>query len=386
MSYWTLIWRHVTHNRLRTLLTSLAIAFSVFLVCAVLTLPSVRDEMLVRSAGSLRLIVHHKAGLGYWLPLAHIQRVRALPHVLGVNHWSWFGGVYTDPKDQFPNFAVDPETLGEVWADYDWAPDLLETFKRTRNGALVGTRTMEKFGWEVGDEITLRDSVFGLDLAVKIIGLIPDQKHLISTTLLFSRQYLEEALQGNGGFGLVTVLWVRIDQPQHVDSVMAAIDAQFRNSAAETATQTEHAYFTGLLSTFGGFLTIIIWVGFLVVAAVVLIAANTAAMGMRERTSEVAVLKTIGFRQRTIFGLLLSEGLLIAGLGGILGAGGAYLILHAGSSSWSSFLGPLSIFNMPLSVMFQGILLALLIGMLASLLPAHAAARRNVVLALRQTH
>ena len=125
-------------------------------------------------------------------------------------------------------------------------------------------------------------------------------------------------------------------------------------------------------------------VGFLVVAAIVLIAANTAAMSVRERISEVAVLKTIGFRRRTIFTLLLSEGLVIAGLGGLLGAGLGYLILNAGKSSRSPFLGPLGMFIMPVSVLIQGLFLALLVGMLAGVVPARGAARLNVAAALRQ--
>ena len=385
MTTWTLIRRNLGRNRLRTILTTLAVAFSIFLACTVMILPAVRDSMLASSASSLRLIVHHNAGLAYWLPLAYVQRVRALPHVAGVNHWTWFGGVYTDPKDQFPNLAVDPEAVREVWPDYSWDPALLETFKSTRNGALVGARTMEKFGWKVGDEITLRDSVFGLTLPFKIIGQIPvEQKNILSTILLFPRQYLEEAMKPFGGWGRVSFLWVRVDRPEHIKTVMAAIDDLFRNSEAQTATKTEYAYLANYLSAFNGLIRMIMLVGFLVVAAVVLIAANTAAMSVRERVSEVAVLKTIGFRRRTIFTLLLSEGLVIAGLGGVLGVSLAYLILNGGKSSWSPFFGPLSLFIMPVSVMIQGLFLALLVGMLAGVIPARGAARLNVAAALRQ--
>jgi putative ABC transport system permease protein len=99
-------------------------------------LPVVRDSMLAEAAGSLRLIVQHKSGPSYFLPTAYVQRIRALSHVVEVNPWSWFGGVYRDPKDQFPNYAVDPETMQEIWSDYDWDPGLLEAFKHTRNGGL----------------------------------------------------------------------------------------------------------------------------------------------------------------------------------------------------------------------------------------------------------
>jgi putative ABC transport system permease protein len=382
MSTWTLVRRNLGRNRVRTLLTTLAVAFSIFLVCAVMTLPSVRDAILDRSASGLRLSVHHKAGLTYLLPLAYAQRVRAVPHVAGVNHWTWFGGIYTEPKDLFPNFAIDPETVGEVWPDYGWEPSVLETFKRTRNGALVGSRTMKKFGWNVGDEIALRGGVFPVNLTFKIVGEIPERGNPV--VLWFPRQYLEEAMQPYGGFGHIGMLWVRVDRPEHVNAVMAAIDALFRNSEAETAAETERAFFVNFLSAFDGLITVIMIVGFLVVAAIVLIAANTAAMSVRERIGEIAILKTLGFRRRTIFTLLLSEGVVIAGLGGILGAGPAYLILNAGQSSWSPFLGPLGLFIMPVSVLIQGLFLALLVGMLAGVIPARGAARLNVAAALRQ--
>ncbi|MBI3799916.1 MAG: ABC transporter permease [Deltaproteobacteria bacterium] len=381
MTTWTLIRRNLGRNRGRTLLTTLAVAFSIFLVCAVMTLPSVRDSILARTANSLRITVHHKAGLTYWLPLAYVQKVRALPHVAGVGHWSWFGGIYHEPKDAFPNFAVDPEAVRDVWPDYSWDPAELEAFKHARNGALVAPRTMEKFGWKIGDEITLRSSIFPVNLTLKIVGRIPQT---LSTSLWFSRQYFEETVQPGSIFGYVGMLWVRVDQPEHINTVMAAIDDLFRNSEAETASETERAFISNFFSSFDGLIRIVMLVGFLVVAAIVLIAANTAAMSVRERISEVAVLKTIGFRRRTVFTLLLSEGLLIAVLGGATGAGFAYVILNAGKSTWSPFLGPMAMFIMPVSVLIQGLFLALLVGILAGVIPSRGAARLNVAAALRQ--
>jgi len=131
-----LVWRNLGQNRLRTLLTILAVAFSSFLICAVLTLPSARESFLSSYSGGLRLIIHHKSGPRYLLPLAYVQRVRLLPNVAGVNHMTWIGGVYSDPTDTFADFAVDPETVDQVWPDYAWTPELLQVFRQTRNGAL----------------------------------------------------------------------------------------------------------------------------------------------------------------------------------------------------------------------------------------------------------
>src|SRR5262245_2221064 len=130
MSTWTLIRRNLGRNRLRTILTTLAIGFSIFLVCAVMTLPSVRDTMLARSANGLRLIVHHKYGVSFdSLPVAYAQQIRALPHVAGVTHMTWFGGIYTEQKDFFPSYAVDVETIGEVLTDFEFNRAALEELK-----------------------------------------------------------------------------------------------------------------------------------------------------------------------------------------------------------------------------------------------------------------
>jgi len=389
MSTLTLIRRNHGRNRTRTILTILAIAFSIFLVCAVMTLPSVRTSILERTSHNLRLIVNHKYGIAFDnLPLAYAQKVRTIPHVTGVTHLTWFGGIYTEAKDFFPNYAVDSETLGEVLGEYQFAPETLEQFKKIRNGALVGVRTMQKFGWKIGDEVTLRNSVwFNVSLTFKIIGEIPDVSPLASTLFFFPRAYFDEALrpyENLGSTGWISMLMVMVDKPENLGTVMSAIDEQFRNSSHPTLTGTQYEFTAQYLSSFDGIIQVIMVVGFLVVAAIILIAANTAAMSVRERISEVAVLKTIGFRRRAIFSLLLSEALFIAVLGGLLGAIPAYLILNAGKSSWSPFLGPLSLFLMPVSVMIQGVFIALFVGILAGVIPSRGAARLNVASALRQ--
>lgn len=389
MSTWTLIRRNLGRNRLRTILTTLAIAFSIFLVCAVMTLPSVRNTILERSANGLRLVTHHKYGVSFdGIPLAYVQQIRALPHVTQITHLTWFGGMYAEPKDFFPNYAVDAETIGSVLSDFHIDTAILEEFKKRRDGALVGERTMRKFGWKIGQEVTLRDSPwFNLSLSFKIVGEIPPDSAMAATIFLFPRTYFEEALKPYEAFGAtgeITMIMLMVDAPENVPGVITAIDDKFRNSATPTVTETQYSFIATYLSSFDSIIRIVMLVGFLVVAAIVLIAANTAAMSVRERIGEVAVLKTIGFQRRIVFALLLSEALFIASIGGLLGAGPAYFILNAGKSSWSPFLGPLAMFIMPVSVMIQSLFLAVLVGMLAGVIPSRGAARLNVATALRQ--
>src|SRR5581483_9683058 len=206
---WTgLVVRNLFRHPLRTLFTTLAIALAIFLVCAVLTLPAALQAIFDRAASNVRVSVHHKAGLVYWLPFAFVQKVRTLPGVTAVNHWTWFGGVYDEPKNMFPNFAVDPDNVGEMWPDYRIDAVALDRFRKVRNGAVVGDVTMRKFGWRVDQEVTLRGTIFPVDLTFRIVGVIP------STTgnaviLLFNRKYLEGAMEDHGGLKNVGMIWLR---------------------------------------------------------------------------------------------------------------------------------------------------------------------------------
>ena len=388
MTHTRLVLRNLFRHPLRTLFTTLSIALSIFLVCAVLTLPGALDAILQRTASSVRISVHHKAGLTYWLPFAFVHKVRGIPGVAGVNHYSWFGGIYDEPKNLFPNFAMDPETVAAVWPDYGIDPAALERFRKTRNGALVGEQTFRKFGWRIGQEITLKGTVFPVDLTLQIVGVIPSATGN-GIVLWFNRKYLEEAMELFNRFGLVGMIWVRADRPEHVDAVMRAIDDLFRNSEAEIAAETEKSFISSFFSSFQGFVRVVLVVGFLVVGAVVLIAANTSAMGVRERIPEIAVLKSLGFRRRPILLGLVAESSLQALLGGLVGAGGAWIIFRALAAAGKTggampFLGPLASFQMSPAVAAEGVAIALAVGLVAGIVPAWNGARLNVVDALRR--
>src|SRR5207244_10894532 len=164
LTYPRLVWRNLFRHPLRTTFTTLSIALSIFLVCAVLTLPAAISAIFARAGSNVRLAVHHKAGLTYWLPFAFVQKIRGVPGVAGVNHYSWFGGIYDEPKNLFPNFAMDPDAVEAMWPDYHIDPAALARFRKIRNGALVGEQTMRKFGWRLGQEVTLRGTIFPVDL------------------------------------------------------------------------------------------------------------------------------------------------------------------------------------------------------------------------------
>jgi putative ABC transport system permease protein len=388
MTWGGLIWRNLVRHPLRTALTTLSIGLSIFLVCAVLTLPAALNALFERGASKLRVSVHHEAGLTYWLPRAFVQRVRGIPGVVAVNEYSWFGGVYDEPKNMFPNFAVDPDTVAETWPDYGIAPEALQKFRTIRNAALVGEETFRKFGWHLGQEITLRGTVFPVDLTFQLVGTIPGRTGN-PIMLWFNRKVLEEAMEARGQeFKRVGMIWLRVASPADVDRVIAAVHALFHNSEAEVTAETEQAFFASFLSSFQGLMRVILIVGFLVVGAVVLIAANTSAMGVRERIPEIAILKSLGFRRRPILLALLAESGLQGLVGGVVGAGGAYGILTAlaaaGKTGSNAFLGPLGGFRMSPEIALAGVAIALVVGLVAGAVPAWNGARINVIQALRQ--
>lgn len=388
MTWPRLVWRNLFRHPLRTVFTMLSIALSIFLVCAVLTLPAALNRIFDRAASNVRISVHHKAGLTYWLPFSYVQKVRNIPGVAAVSHYSWFGGIYDEPKNLFPNFAVDADTVAQVWPDYRVDPAAIDRFRKMRDAALVGEQTMKKFAWRIGQEVTLRGTVFPVDLTFRIVGVIPAATGN-PVVFLFNRKYLEEAMAPRGEFKFVGMIWLRVERPEQVDGIMRAVDALFRNSEAEVAAETEKSFFASFMSSFQGFMRIVVAVGFLVVGAIVLIAANTSAMGVRERVPEIAVMKSLGFRRRPILAALLAESMMQAALGGLLGAGAAWGIFRAlgaagKTGGFTAFLGPLGGFVMSPEVAAQGVATALGVGLVAGIVPAWNGARLNVTEAFRR--
>lgn len=387
MKFLPLIWANLARNKLRSALTAGAIALAVALVCLLLTMPGGLDRILNELASNTRLVVLNKAGLVYPLPYSYLQKVRAMPGVVDAASWTWYGGAFRIEKGvEFPNFAVEPDAVAVVWEDWGIAPAQLDAFRRYRDAAIVGRGTLEKQGWKIGDRITLRGTIFPVDLEFQIVGEIPDAQ---APHLWFQREYLDQALRAAGRRSLdfLGTIWVRVDDPDQVGPLMAQIDGTFRNSEAETVTETEKSYFANFFGMLEGFVTVILIVTGLVALCIVFIAANTASMAVRERMGEIAVLKALGFSRRLVFTTLFAEATLLSTLGGVLGALAALGItafLHESVSGWSPALGPLGSFVVTNTILVQGVFLAFFVGMLAGVVPSFGAARRPVAQTLRE--
>ena len=386
MKFLPLIWRNLTRNKLRTVLTALAIAFAVALVCLLQTMPAGMDMILNDYASNTRVVVHNEAGLVYPLPYSSIQKVRALRGVVSAASWTWFGGVFEEEKGvTFPNFAVEPEPIGSVWADWEIDPQQLEDFRRYRDGAIVGAGTLAQYGWKVGDLVTLKGTVFPVELTFRIVGEIPSER---APHFWFQREYLDQALRAQGSaLDFLGTIWVRVDDPARVDPLMREIDEMFHNSEAQTASETEKSYFKNFFSQLEGFVTVILIVTGLVALCLVFIAANTASLSVRERLGEIAILKTLGFSRRVVFSTLVVEATLLATVAGAVGALaslGLTLALRTLSSGWNPQLGPLGFFIVTQMILVQGLFLAFFVGMISGWLPALGAARRSVTDTLRE--
>src|SRR5262249_52524468 len=244
----------------------------------------------------------------------------ATPHVVAVMGESWFGGIYHEVSDAFPNLAVDPETAEQMWTDWDISKESFDDFHKIRTAALVGQGTMKRFGLHVGQQIMLRGTIYPINVTLKIVGTMGGKSP--PNFLLFRRDYLEEAI---GRPGFVSIYWARADSSAAVPGIIAAIDEEFANSTAETQSESEAAFMGGFMDNFRAFFPMAKVLGLIVVITIALVAANTAAMSIRERRAEIAVMRSLGFSSRLVLILLLAESLIIGLIGGVLGCGGAYI-------------------------------------------------------------
>jgi putative ABC transport system permease protein len=376
MKYVYLIFKNLFRNKRRLVLTVLSIAVSLFVFSTLVSLPAVANQILAASASSVRVVCHNKAGLTYSLPEAYRQRIAVAPHVEAVVAQSWFGGIYHEPWDQFPNWAQDHEQSDLVWPDWFSKADI-EKFKRLRTACLVAPGTMRRFHWHVGQQVMLRGTVYPFNVTLTIVGTLTSKAP--PELLIFRRDYLEE-MAGRPGF--VSGFWVKVDEPSSVPRVIAELDETFANSSAETETESEAAFIGGFLANYRAVFRMASIFGLIVVATIGLVAANTAAMSIRERRSEIAVMRSMGFGAGLVLVLLLAESLIVGVVGGLLGCGSAYFVLKLIAIGGPG-LSPLGAIRMPPVVLAEGLLLAAVIGLASGFVPARSATRRNIVDAMR---
>jgi putative ABC transport system permease protein len=333
-----LILKNTVRNPRRTVLTVLSITVSIFLVSTLQAVLHNLETLGMSNSSNLRVVVHRATAMTESMPVSYKQRIAALPGVKYVESMDWFGGYYVDPANFFANFATDVEDFEKIADELVIPPDQLAAWKRERTAALVGNRLMETYHWKRGDRITLKGTIYPVDLEFIIRAVYTDPEDVsVERSVYFHWDYFDESLGRPGRTGS---FYVKAATAGAIPRLADTIDGMFRNTDAETKTETEKAFNLSFVSMLGNIKLLLNVVCLVVVFTILLVAGNTMAMSIRERTGEVAVLKTLGFRRNAILYLLVGESVAIALLGGILGALGAkttYGFIHITSTKGNAF-------------------------------------------------
>jgi putative ABC transport system permease protein len=370
--------KNAFRNKRRSVLTVLSIAFSLLLLTFMMTLWHTFSLDDGSAESSQRLIVRHKVSLTFSLPGFYREKIRSVPGVVAVVPSSWFQGVYKDqkPENFFPRFGTDPDELFKVFRDFTIPDDQLKAWQRDRQGAVVSEGLAQKYGWKVGDRITIVGDIYPVTLELYIRGIYhanPDTK-----SLYFNAKYVEEAVPFfKGQAGTFDIL---ADNPSDVSKIAGAVDDMFRNSPQPTKTESEKAFGLEFVAMLGNVKAFILSICSAVLFATLLVSANTIAMSIRERTREVAVLKTLGFTRRGVLGLFVSEAVALALMGGMIGSSLAWGMVFAFSHAPQMTFFPLKI--TPL-IWISSLVISGIVGLVSAALPSYHASQVNIVDGLR---
>jgi len=378
MKYLPFIFRNLFRKKTRTFLTIGSIAVALFLFGLLVTIERSLNAG-VDVAGVDRLIVRNRTSLIMPLPFSYQERLRQMDHVSEATFASWFGAIYQEPKNFFPQFAIDTDTYRTLFPEFEIAEDQWQAFLADQQGAVVGRVTADRFGWKVGDRIPLQGTIWTGTWEFNLRAIYEGARSGDDESQFwFHWKYLEESRPwGKGTVGWYTV---KIDDPDNAVAVSKAADELFSNSSYETKTVTEQEFASGFAKQIGNIRVLIMSIGAVVLFTLLLVTGNTMAMVVRERVPELGVLKTLGFGDKTVLFLVLVEALLIALVGGSIGIGLAKLFTLGGDPTG----GFLPVFYLSTGEMIFGISIAILVGLVAGSIPALTAMNLRIVDALRR--
>jgi putative ABC transport system permease protein len=377
-----LIFANLFRKKIRLILTigSFAVALFLFSFLAVVKGAFGRGADI---AGADRLVIINRISIIQPLPLSYRDKILRIPGVKAITHNNWFGGVYQDEKNFFPQFAIDVENQRTVLPELKVPDDQWANFVKDRQGAIAGAKTAARFGWKIGDRIPIKTTIFGgantwefnLDGIYHSTTVGGDESQFWFQWDAFE-EGVPKTFKDNVGWYVV-----KLDSPDDAVRVSKAIDDMFANSSFETKTETESAFAAGWVKQFGNIEFLILTIGAVVFFTLLLVTGNTMAISVRERIGELAVLKAIGFSDRSILFFVLAESLTIALVGGLMGLGLAALAIPVLGAALNGLLPTLILSPAILSV---GLGTALLVGVISGLLPGIGAMRMRVVNALRR--
>lgn len=382
MTFGSLVAKNMLRSKRRTFLTAASIFVSVFLLATLLSVLRELTMPVETSASVRRLISRHKAGLTNPLPRRYLDQVKLIPNVQYAAPFTWFGGVYIDESKFFPRFATDQDLLFKMMSEATIDPQVLAQFQRKKNAAVIGRATARKYDLKPGSRMRIEGDIYPVTLELEVVGTF-EFKGLeeVDDRLFFRHDYLDDLL-GEGESGTIGTIWLVASSEKVIDQVIADIDGRFANTEAETLTQTEKAFSLSFLEMVGNVKVLIGSICTVVIATLFIVVASTIAITIRERTAEIAVLKTLGMRRGQIFSLLVAESVAIALLGGvsaILAARGLFGSVNVNQMTQ----GLLFKLEVSPSIIALSLLVTVGIGFFSCLLPAWTAARMSVLDGLR---
>ena len=387
MKFLPIVWRNLLRRKFRTFFTIGAIFFA-FLLFGVLMAIRSAFSMGVEMAGQGRLMVIDKVSIINPLPASYESQVRQIEGVTDITHANWFGGYYQEVRNQFATFATDPESWLRVYPkEFELPEDQKKAWIADRTGAIVGADTAKKYGFKVGQRVPIQGTIYrrpdGGPWEFTIDGIYDSSiKGADKTNLLFHYQYLRETIPEQSGLRDRYNWYVfTVADPDRAPQIAAKIDAMFANSPSETKTNTEKAFVSDWAKQVGDIGKIMMWIVAMAMFTILLVAGNTMAQAIRERTNELAVLKTLGFGEGRILTLVLLESVFIAFVGGGLGLALSYAFITLGGDPTH---GLLPAFYFPTSQVVFGIALVAALGLVSGFLPAWQASRLRIVDALRR--
>ncbi len=384
MKFIPLIIRNVLRNKIRTLFTGSSIAMSLFLVVLLYSFLMIQDEILEATKPYNRIMVTNVQGLTGNLPIAYLDRIRKMDEVRSAIPFSWFGGRYREETIPFAQFGTDSKYVTDVLQEYKVPDDQLDAWQADKTGCVVGALIAKNKGWKIGDKIPLKGDIYPVDLELTVRGIYDGDSTVDREQLWFHFEYMDEALKakqqpmaGNAG-----IVMLRAKSGPIMPELMEKIDKQFASSDAPVRAMTEKEFQQSFMEMMGSVKFFINVISGIVVFSLLIVAGNTMAMALRERTREVAVLKAIGFGRGTILGMVLCEAVIIGLLGGVAGALGAKLLFA--TVDFSRWLTGFGFLYVPWRTALLGLVLAGFIGLASGIIPAWRAAQLSVVDGLRK--
>ena len=377
-----LITKNAGRHKLRTYLTVLGLALAVMAFGLIRTFIDAWYAG-ARAASPDRLVTRHAVSIIFPLPIAYREQILQVEGVNDITYGTWFGGIYIDSKNFFPQFAVEPESFFRIYPEYVVPPDQMQAFLQDRGGAIVGQSLIDRFGWKVGDRIPMIGTIYPGDWQFAIQGIYAgDNPDVDETAFVFRYDYIDERMkqESPGRAGQIGWYILKIDDPSRSAEIGAKIDARYDNSWAETKTETEKDFALSFIQMSNTIIIGLRIISYLIIGVIFLVLANTMAMAARERIPENAFMRTLGFRGYHLVGLILGESIFIAVMGGLVGVGLLNLVGNGVGVALSQFFPG---FEVTVLTYLIAVATSVIIGLAASIFPITRALRINIVDGLR---